>query len=323
MTTAAPCTSNKLQGDRRQTFYDMNQNNKDRDNSHKANAYAPLSYSLSTPDHLSGPERTSSNMVTPTEAHPFPVGCKAECCVSILRRLAELEHSLAINQQLLAIDFVLIAERDTRILKDRLFACGKRSINSASNVTCDNACLLMRPCSILVLTILAQRVVHMLEDLFRRAAVSAQALERASRSAWPMDTQPSPTFMDLCSATESATSQRFATCFERSIRTTLDQQISCPVPDSNCELLLGSHRVSIEAESRAMKQILRRRFWKLAAMLRDLEAWVVHGSTTAQSDSDSRNEGVDSSAIFRATKAMVEELHRGVEALQGRIELAG
>ncbi|KAJ5797860.1 uncharacterized protein N7503_007156 [Penicillium pulvis] len=151
------------------------------------------------------------------------------------------------------------------------------------------------------LILLAECVISILEDLFRRAAILARERERDFRSAWSVN----PDFVPP-GGVRSLSAQQSAARFERSIRGIFDRNISCPIPEANCDLFLGKLRVGGEAKSRAMKQILRRRLRKVFAMLVDVKTFVGRGSGIVQG----------------SVKQITEDLLHRVESLQGRIELA-
>ncbi|KAJ5534871.1 hypothetical protein N7527_001125 [Penicillium freii] len=247
--------------------------------------------SLATPSNRNG---SLSPRSTTRPAAESDGPCQGQCYLIILRRLAWLEHSRGTDKKLLTIDVVITAERDTRLLKEQLFKCGR-------DVPEDEGCLYSRPSSLMALSLLVECVVSLFEDLFHRAAISAHERERIFRTAWPINSSPiSP------GGTRNLSAHQSATRFERSIRGAFDRNITCPVPEANCDLFLGKFRVGSEAKSRAMRQILRRRIGKLLAMLVDIRRFVGPGSGVIQG----------------SAKQIVEDLHHRVESLQGRVELA-
>lgn len=247
--------------------------------------------SLATPSNHNG-SLSSRSTTRPASESDSP--CQGQCFLTILRRLAWLEHSRGTDKKLLTIDVVMTAERDTRLLKEQLFKCGR-------DVPEDEGCLYSRPSSLMALSLLAECVVSLFEDLFRRAAISAQERERIFRTAWPINSSPiSP------GGTRTLSAHQSAARFERSIRGAFDRNITCPVPEANCDLFLGKFRVGSEAKSRAMRQILRRRIGKLLATLVDIRRFVGPGGDVIQG----------------SAKQIAEDLHHRVESLQGRVELA-
>lgn len=220
--------------------------------------------------------------------------CHGQCYLTILHRLAWLEHSRGTQEKPLTVDVVLIAEQDTRLLKEQLFECD-------SNTPEDKGCLSSRPSSLMSLILLAECVISILEHLFRRAAILARERERDFRSAWSVNLNSVPP-----GETRTLSAQQSATRFERSTRGVFDRNISCPIPEANCDLFLGKSRVGGEVKSRAMKQILRHRLRKLFAMLVDVKTFVERGSGVVQG----------------SVKYVAEDLLHRVESLQGRVELA-
>ncbi|KAJ5406877.1 hypothetical protein N7465_008161 [Penicillium sp. CMV-2018d] len=247
--------------------------------------------SLATPNNRNG-SLSSRSTTRPASESDGP--CQGQCYLTILRRLAWIEHSRGTDKKLLTTDVVMTAERDTRLLKEQLFKCGR-------DVPEHEGCLYSRPSSLMALSLLAECVVSLFEDLFRRAAISAHERERIFRTAWPINSSPiSP------GGTRTLSAHQSAARFERSIRGAFDRNITCPVPEANCDLFLGKFRVGSEAKSRAMRQILRRRIGKLSAMLVDIRRFVGPGGGVIQG----------------SAKQIAEDLHHRVESLQGRVELA-
>ncbi|KAL4870740.1 hypothetical protein BDV12DRAFT_195212 [Aspergillus spectabilis] len=231
-----------------------------------------------------------SNNSSETSTQPA-VPCQAQCHISILHRLAWIEHSLAAQEGPTSIDVILTADRDLRILKNRLFSCSE----------CRTGCLHSRPSSILSLGLLAERVVILLEDLFHRAAELAHNRDHAFRTAWLMTS----------SSTSESDPQHSAVRFERSMRGAFDRNINCPIPEANCDLSVGKYQLTGDAKARAMKQILRQRIGKLSAVLADMEAWLAPGAG-----------GAGSSVVLGAARHVAEDLHYRVGSLQGRVALA-
>lgn len=259
------------------------------------------------------------------------------CYLAILQRLTQLEATLDTYPQPPRLDVLLSAERDTRTLKERIFSCQghrRRDLDIvgsplAAQEISPQSCIDAHGSSLLVLSLLADRVTSLFEDLFRRAAVSSHSMDQATRvttAAWLYGSLP-----------ESA-SQADERQFERSVRGSFSRNIHCPVPEANCELTIGNYEVDDEVKSRVMKRILKQRVGTLERMLGDLRDYLMDA---AGQDESSGREGngqrpageqgsillgsVNSSRGSRqaATVYMVEGLHRRVEMLRGRLELAG
>ncbi|RYP74943.1 hypothetical protein DL771_002727 [Monosporascus sp. 5C6A] len=92
-----------------------------------------------------------------------------DCYVAILTRTTRLEQSMVAAPHAPPIDLVLEAERDLRALKQRLFACVGHAHNGRDCLASDRPVLLS-------LSLLAERVVTMLEQTFRLAAGTASTM---------------------------------------------------------------------------------------------------------------------------------------------------
>lgn len=259
------------------------------------------------------------------------------CYLAILQRFTQLEATLETSPQPPRLDVILSAERDTRALKERIFSCrghGHRELEMVENSTAakesrPQSCIDAHGSSLLVLSLLADRVTSLFEDLFHRAAVSSHSMDQATRlttAAWLYGSLP-----------ESA-SQADERQYERSVRGSFSRNIHCPVPEANCALTIGSYEVDDEVKSRVMKRILKQRMAALERMLGDLREYLM--DVAGQGDSPGREGNgqgparekgsillgsVNSSrrSSQAATACMVEDLHRRVEMLRGRLELAG
>lgn len=259
------------------------------------------------------------------------------CYLAILQRLTQLEATLDTDPQPPRLDVILSAERDTRQLKERIFACqghGRREIDTVGSLATpkersSQSCTNAYGSSLLVLSLLADRVTSLFEDLFRRAAVSSHSMDQATRAttaAWLYG--PQPDFL----------SQAGERQYERSVRSSFSRNIHCPVPEANCELTIGNYEVDYEVKSRVMKRILKNRVGALERMLRDIREYLmdvagqddilgreVNGQGPMEEQGSILLGSVNSSRGLRkaATAHMFEDLQRRVEMLRGRLELAG
>lgn len=258
------------------------------------------------------------------------------CYLAILQRLTQLENTLDAGPQPPRLDVVLSAERDTRALKERLFACQGHRHQESDRVTSltvskdegQKTCIDAHGSSLLVISLLADRVTSLLEDLFRRAAVSSHTMDQATRGTtapWLLGSSP------------GFSSQAGERQFERSVRSSFSRDIHCPVPEANCELTFGSYEVDAEAKSRVMKRLLKQRVSALERMLEDLNNYLMNvagqvnrpdlkenGMTAGEQGSILLGRVQSSQGLSHAATAhMVEDLHRRVELLQGRLVLAG
>ncbi|ROV94742.1 hypothetical protein VMCG_08890 [Cytospora schulzeri] len=164
------------------------------------------------------------------------------CYLAILNRLTQLEATLDAGPRPPRLDVILSAERDTRQLKGRIFACrghGIRELDMESSPTAPReripqGCIDAHGSSLLVLSLLADRVTSLFEDLFRRAAVSSHSMDQATRrttASWLHGSLP------------EFTSQAGERQYERSVRSSFPRDIHCPVPEANCELTIGNYEV--------------------------------------------------------------------------------
>ncbi|KAJ0107031.1 hypothetical protein J7T55_006909 [Diaporthe amygdali] len=258
------------------------------------------------------------------------------CYLAILQRLAQLEKTMDAGPQPPRLDVVLSAERDTRALKERLFACqghvhqGPDILRSSITPpeSGSQSCIDAHDSSLLVLGLLADRVTSLLEDLFRRAAVSSHSMDQATRgttASWLLGSQP------------EFVSQANERQYERSVRSSFPRTIQCPVPEANCELTIGSYEVDDEVKSRVMKLILKKRVTALERMLEDLKDYLMEVEGKANRpvhEGNGQTEEKQGSILLgsvrqgrsvnqRAAASMAEDLHRRAELLQGRLELAG
>lgn len=259
------------------------------------------------------------------------------CYLAILQRLTQLEATLDADPQPPRLDVILSAERDTRQLKERIFACqghGRREIDMMGSMVTSKertsqSCIDAHDSSLLVLSLLADRVTSLFEDLFRRAAVSSHSMDQATRvttAAW------------LYGSESDFASQARERQYERSVRSSFSRNIHCPVPAANCKLTIGTYEVDDEVKSRVMKRILKNRVGALERMLGDLRDYLV--DFVGQDESPGREGNVHGAAEEQgsillgnvrsrqglsqaATAQMVKDLHRRVQMLRGRLELAG
>lgn len=268
-------------------------------------------------------------------------GGQGHCYIRILRRLTQLEETLERSPPTPSLDVILSAERDTRVLKDTLFACGGHpptnilGFGSAdgerSRGMASQACLQTQSSSLVVLALLADRVTSLLEGLFQQAAASSYGIHRAF--------QTSSASLLLGSTSPEMTNYKGEWRMARSLRGSLPRSINCPVPEASCRLTIGKYEVDNEVESRVMKHILRRRIRALQRMLGELEEHLEpssggrRASRASQDGPHGRAEGERPASLlgdkggrrgFAPTMArtMVLDVRRRVELLQGRLELA-
>ncbi|KAI1846149.1 hypothetical protein JX266_007674 [Neoarthrinium moseri] len=227
------------------------------------------------------------------------------CYVALLSRLTQLESYLASRplENPAPIDDTLRATKDLLDLKERIYSCRGHAIPGGRK---SPSCLLSSRPIILFLCLLTERIVYLFEDLFRRA---------------PSLIQP---------FTEALQPPAYGPNWQRSmraVRSLLDYSSTCPFPDANRPLQIGSMEVSNEVKTRALRRILRGRIERLLVMLEDMKRMSgPRGEEDGgrQSHSPDRILGPDGgcgAANHAASRQTVAELYLRVEMLLGRLTL--
>ncbi|KAI1294340.1 hypothetical protein F5Y03DRAFT_373140 [Xylaria venustula] len=246
-----------------------------------------------------------------------PPHCKGQCYTTILQSLMQLEQSLAPHMNQFRLDHIMTALRNATKLKERLFNCSKRYSAKAMCAEASKggneggSCLHpLRP-SLLLLSVFMERVVGLLEDVFGRAASTAYEFDRSLRVAWSTPSSMAAEGDQGISYPHPGTPKRL----ERSLRSTFERSINCPVPEADCELRIGKFELTNEAKGRAMKQILRLRITTLERTISDVVTYLDSGT----------NEGLPrrGNKTSTATSILMTDMHRRIELIQGRLELAG
>lgn len=199
---------------------------------------------------------------------------EGSCYVAILVCLTQLEQTLESSPEP-RLDLVLSAEQGLRSLKERLFSC------QGHHGLAPGKCLDVHGSSLLVLGPVAERVIRLLEDIFRRAM---------RLSTW---------FPGSPGGGRSEVSERQ---LERAVRGSFARHINCPVPEANCKLTIGNYEVDTEVKARVTKQILGQRTRTLDRLLHDM--------VTCAAD-----------RAMAGVEALMGDLQRRAELLQGRIVL--
>ncbi|KAI0536900.1 hypothetical protein GGR58DRAFT_373629 [Xylaria digitata] len=175
---------------------------------------------------------------------------------AILIQTARLEQALAWTTSPTPIDFVLEAERDFNAVHHRLITCTGhvRHLSPTADdyqssfppqaPTCNVACLVSGRPVLLGLTLLAERVVGMLEDMFRLAARAAQSIDKASDFVW---------------AGTLGTSSSSARRIHRSLRNVMARPCAMVDMESYRPLRVDDFDVQGQAKSDAMGRILKLR----------------------------------------------------------------
>ncbi|KAH8203952.1 hypothetical protein TruAng_001894 [Truncatella angustata] len=236
------------------------------------------------------------------------LGSHMDCYVILLSYLAQLESSLALQspRHPIPIDFTLRADSDLRKLKERIFTCQGHGTSDTMEAGAGNSvsCMASPRPVLLVLCLLAERVVHALEDLFRRATVLVHPVGETSQvSSYPN-----------------------AKRTDRTLRSLLDYTSTCAFPEANRQLYIGSFEVYEEVKTRSLRRILRGRMYRLLDMIGDMKR--VIGSrrkeilrSQAQGYVLGLNE--NSAGTNEAQGNSVDQLYLRVESLLGRVHLTG
>lgn len=221
-----------------------------------------------------------------------------DCYTAILTRTTKLEQALVTAPRAPPIDLVLEAERDLQVLKQRLFSCIGHGHNGRDCLASDRPVLLS-------LSLLAERVVTMLEETFRFAAATATATSGAMQDP---SGNPLPATM--------------VRRLERSFRGLLDQPCVFPIPAGNLDIRVGNYVVDGPVKARAVKGILQLRIRKMLGML--------EGMKRAPKRNDRRDSlggpldwGGSTAVLEDSAGLLVQDLIRRMEALQGGMALMG
>ncbi|KAI0808763.1 hypothetical protein GGR55DRAFT_183929 [Xylaria sp. FL0064] len=248
-----------------------------------------------------------------------------DCHASILTQTAKLEQTLTRTASPATIDVVLEAERDFNSLRYRLFSCtghrtphppedaGLQAWNAPPTATpnCTRPCLATDRPILLGLSLLAERVVGLLEDIFRVAAKSAQSVDQASDFVW---------------STIPGHSGPSARRLQRSLRNFASKPCVSPEMDSYRALRLGEFVVEGQAKSNAIGRILKLRVKRM------LNALEVLDSARQKRQKGEWNMGVKSSSgpldwggsttvLDTVTGTLLDDLMRRMESLQGAMVL--
>jgi hypothetical protein len=156
---------------------------------------------------------------------------------------------------------------------------------------------------LLILCIYVERIVHLLEELFRRATLLAQPFAEV-----PLAPCPNARRMN------------------RTLRSLLDYSSMCPFPEANWPLRVGGFEVGDEVKTRALRRILRGRMQRLLVMLRDMKlATGAEMKDLLQSHGQGNSgDGYGGSPMTNETAGkLVDALYLRVQSLLGRVHLTG
>ncbi|KAJ2993540.1 hypothetical protein NUW58_g1812 [Xylaria curta] len=248
-----------------------------------------------------------------------------DCHAAILTQTAKLEQTLTRTASPATIDVVLEAERDFNGLRHRLFACtGHRISHPPEDASpqawnapptaipnCTRPCLATDRPVLLGLSLLAERVVGLLEDIFRFAAKSAQSMDQASDFVW---------------STISGNSGPSARRLQRSLRNVGSKPCVSPEMDSYRALRLGEFLVEGRAKSNAMGRVLKLRVKRMLNALEVLDSakqkrqkgeWNMGGKPSG----GPLDWGGSTVVLDTVTGTLLDDLMRRMESLQGAMVL--
>ena len=258
---------------------------------------------------LGQPSSNSPETLWRNPLHPFQVsdaavpnapgsGMADQGYIAVLTALASLEQSVAAGLPTPSVELVLRAERDFRLLKHRIFTCREHASYGEGP-----SFLPANPRAVLTLSLLAERVVSMLEGKFNAtvSAISARAMD--------------PNF-----SAHDHEARRLERCF----RGFLDQPCVFPVPGGKAEIRFGVHELGMPATARAIKAILQVRFRKMLAALLDMQGELERQGRTQVDVGRGILDWGDSDALLRGTASdLVQNLIRRLKGLQGALVLMG
>jgi hypothetical protein len=236
--------------------------------------------------------------------------------IAVLTALARLEQSVAAGPPTPSVELVLRTERDFRVLKHRIFTCRDYATYDE-----EPTFLSVKPPALLTLSLLAERVVSMLEGKFRAtvSTMSARLMDPDVPTQEHELTQ-TPSFLTSSNEQAAATGRRLG----RSFRGFLDQPCVFPVPGGKAEIRFGVHKLGMPATARAIKAVLQVRLRKMLAALLDMQGELERQDQTQVDVAHGLLDWGDSDALLRGTASnLVQNLIRRLEGLQGAMVLMG
>ncbi|KAI0904503.1 hypothetical protein F4823DRAFT_567646 [Ustulina deusta] len=243
----------------------------------------------------------------------------SDCYAAVLARTAKLEQVLAQTTSPPTIDFALEAERDFNRLRHQLFACTGHQVSLSPEDPCSltestpHTAITTKPCPatdrpvFLGLALLAERVVTLLEEMFRQAAKSAQSMDQATDFIW---------------SKTPGTSDPSARRVQRSLRNATNKPCVSVEMDSYRALCLGDFVVQGQAKTDALGRILKLR---VKRMLRALEALDPAKQTkpwgeqqrSGQTSGGPLDWGGSTAVLHTIAGTLLDDLIRRMESLQG------
>lgn len=258
---------------------------------------------------------------TPSQALDLDPG--VNCYVRILAETTKLEQALA-RTKLAPVDLVLEAESDFSALRYNLTTCTghadhpPHSENPETGIESpqDNATRHIQPCLtsdrpvLLSLALLAERIIGMLEDMFRFAARSAHNMDKASDILW--------------TGAPGIPASPSARRLQRSLRSTMAWPCVMPVVEANRDVRIENFLVQDQAKSDAVKRILKLRVDKMLAGLKTLKS--AQDVRQREHDSGQLREGPldwggSSTLLGNMAGALLDDLVRRLESTQGAMVL--
>ncbi|KAI1112038.1 hypothetical protein F5Y14DRAFT_285640 [Nemania sp. NC0429] len=306
-----------------------------------AEALSRSAVSTCISDHEFSAIQSPQDHPLPAGAHPQlhggilsvaarPVGAPcigpSDCCAAVLAHTARLEEALSRTAAPPAIDLVLEAERDFTGLRHRLFACTGHQTSPSPDGTSSLAwtatptasftqpCLATDRPVLLSLALLAERVVGMLEEMFRLAARSAQSIDQSSDFVW---------FATLGTSGPAGPPARR---LQRSLRNVTSTPCASLAMDSFRALRLDDFVVEGQAKTDAMGRILKLR---VRRMLRAIEVLDGAQQTKQRAERDGRGKpsggpigwGSSTTVLDTIAGTLLDDLMRRIESLQGAMML--
>ncbi|KFY00079.1 hypothetical protein O988_03521 [Pseudogymnoascus sp. VKM F-3808] len=231
---------------------------------------------------------TSSSQTTPT-ADPsndfpsdditnlpplFPVStelCAAGCCLALMKSLFQLSSGLTVASKPPSLDIVLSMDRETHSNKERVLAC--------------KSCLGKNRSSILLLTMVMERLVQVLERRDKVVTTMKNITGRNERN---------------CSVAVMPTKRR------QSPRDMYSSPQANPLLETECPLLIKNFEVDEDTKRRFLKGLWKVQLRGLLSMLKEIEQAV----------------RVDLNDInYRLAKEMTVDVRRRLESLTGQLEI--
>lgn len=255
----------------------------------------------------------------------------SNCYTAILTQTANLVQTLGRTTLTPGIDLVFEAERDFRALRHRLFTCSGHGLprpqlqqeqgnNDPSSIFLQSTSINHRPCLssdwpvLLSLTVLAEHMVGLLEEMFRLAAQSAHTLDKTNMEMSWSGTAGG----DQDQLPPGPSARRM----QRSCRSLWANPCVPPLVEASRDLRLGDFVVENPAKSKAMRRILTLRIERMLHALQGMRRSKWIGEQNARQVKDEPLQwGGSTELMSDAADALVDDLVRRAESLQGAMVL--